>query len=549
MKIQLQHNRQNYPLNNRKNENSKGTTSFKGFSAAMNFFATNQGVGACCTDLGFMVFPRIRKDASRGCDAAVETGIREGSGTTNHALIGVYGMGAGALLGTALAKNYDVEAKNIFTAPARIDELAKHWSEHLRNNTSERDFLTKIVNEISGYNTAKNLETGFVGIQDEYTKKIIDLFEKGVAEIEPDKWKKSNERGILKALIIEATGAESKLKIGNSSTSNVETLVDDIVNMTRTFKKEKVLEAFNEAIQGGENKFLKSLSKFNKGRALAGFVIASGIGMAVQPFNVWLTKKRTGRDDFVGSSDGGGKDTSLKFKLEKLATGAAMIGMALCALNCKPKDFLNKMAFQGHFPTLDQLKGVYGLTIAGRVAAARSEDELWESARKDIIGYLSWLVLGDFVNRGSAAFIDSSLINYNKVHDKNKITGGVLKSRSEVLREALASVGISTIKKDANGVEKAMNLSEMIKTLKENPRAASILKPTNKKLLALNFAQVMGYAFTGIVLGYGIPTMNIYMTHRAERKRREKALELNQINQVQLAKANENKEQQVKVVA
>ena len=54
MKIQLQHNRQNYPLNNRKNENSKGTTSFKGFSAAMNFFATNQGVGACCTDLGFV---------------------------------------------------------------------------------------------------------------------------------------------------------------------------------------------------------------------------------------------------------------------------------------------------------------------------------------------------------------------------------------------------------------------------------------------------------------------------------------------------------------
>ena len=271
--------------------------------------------------------------------------------------------------------------------------------------------------------------------------------------------------------------------------------------------------------------------------------------MSVQPINMWITKKRTGKTGFVGGSEGCGKDTSTKFLMERLAVGAAMGAMVLGALKCKPKDFLNRMAFKGMAPTLDQLKGIYGTTIIGRVLVTRSEDELRESAVKDTCGYLSWLVLGDFVNRGiAAAFSGRNLLNFNKEIDKNVVTGSTLKSRSEVLREALRGVGISTISKDAKGVERAMGIDAMIKELKSNPVAKNIKNPVMKKLWILTAAQIAGYAFTGLALGVGIPKLNIAMTRRAEAKRRHKRMDA-EFQQKLMAEGKPAKVEEAKMMA
>ncbi len=523
MKVQL--NQQNYP--NIRNKETQ--PAFKGTSGVLNYLATNLGVGANLTDVTFMVTPRTAKDGiCRGLDAGVETGFRESMGTINDASIGLYGIGAGALLGTAIAGKYDVKASKIFTSPERVNALAEFWNEHLKNNTTQKEYLRQIIDKIEGYNTAKNAETGYIKIaKDSDKEKIVEILDKVINDdkIDIKTWrKKAPERGVVNAIITEATGAESRFKLGNSGTSNLKTLLDDIVGMTKAFKQEKVMEAFNSAsANGGKNKFLSAMSKFNKGRALLGFLIGSGVGLAVQPINMWYTKKRTGKEGFVGGTCSE-RDRSLKFKLEKLAVAGGMLTMVLASLKCKPKDFLNKMAFQGLAPTINQLKGIYGVTVTGRILVTRSEDEMRESAVKDSCGFLSWLVLGDFVNRGvAAAFTGKNLLNFNKKTDGNVITSSTLKSRSEVLREALHSVGLSTIKVDLkDGKQKAMNITEMIKLLEKSPAAKPILAATKKKLRVLNIAQLAGYAFTGIALGIGIPTLNIHMTKKSEARRKAK---------------------------
>ena len=52
-----------------------------------------------------------------------------------------------------------------------------------------------------------------------------------------------------------------------------------------------------------------------------------------------------------------------------------------------------------------------------------------------------------------------------------------------------------------------------------------IRKTTKKRLGTLNKAQLAGYAFSGLVLGLGIPNLNIYITNKLEQKRKAKLAE------------------------
>ena len=58
--------------------------------------------------------------------------------------------------------------------------------------------------------------------------------------------------------------------------------------------------------------------------------------------------------------------------------------------------FFNRMQFNGIVPSIPQLKAVYAFTIASRLMAARDKNELRESLTKDFIGFVNWLILGDF---------------------------------------------------------------------------------------------------------------------------------------------------------
>ena len=73
-----------------------------GFDLFLRFLDTNQAWGACAVDLGSMVIPRTAIDMSRNPEAGMETARREGMGTMNHSLVGVYGTLAGLALAMGL---------------------------------------------------------------------------------------------------------------------------------------------------------------------------------------------------------------------------------------------------------------------------------------------------------------------------------------------------------------------------------------------------------------------------------------------------------------
>ena len=264
--------------------------------------------------------------------------------------------------------------------------------------------------------------------------------------------------------------------------------------------------------------------------------VASGIGMSIQPMNIYLTKKKTGSDGFVGV-EGREKDKSFGFKLWKLAAAAVFGGSIVANLAMKKGGLLKNIQYKGLVPTINQFKFIYGLTIMSRFMVARDKDELRESVVKDVLGFFNWLVLGNFVAKGVVLAMDKekSLLKNPK---ESSFFKKILKTRDEVLVEGLKKANISSVSKDG----KALKFSEMLKLLP----ASETGKAVSRRLKILNLAQVAGYLYSGLVLGIGIPKLNIYMTNKSEAKRKarlaeKKALEAKQMPQLSQAGADASK--------
>lgn len=541
---QLKQNQNNEQL-------QKKQPQFKAADAFLRCLATNQAIGATAVDFGFMVVPRTGTDlVKRGPAAGLETGRREASGTLNHALIGVYGGAAGAAIAvlSGIGREYDVKANKIMAAKETVDILAENKAAQLKENKHQIDYITETLKNMKAYNPSSTLAEadGYINLSHPDLKNTIDDVAKTLDNVILDKkldfgkWKNSKSEDSLTVVInklIKATGTESEYILKSAdgtvqSKSTLKTFLEDFYKISEAFNKPKVKEAFEKQIADGkeiaENAFVKAQKKFSKNKALAGFAIGSAVGMSIQPLNVYLTKKKTGTDGFVGV-EGREKDRSTNFKLLKAGSAAAFWGMVLLTLKNAPGKFMDKMAFKGFFPTIEQLKGVYGLTIISRILATRDKDELRESLTKDTLGFLSWLVLGDIVNKVTATALDDpehTVLNTTERNVKGiwknikRAFNAKLKTRDEVVLESLAGTNIPLTKlKDGKQVPKTFkDLLKDLETL--SPEARKIAK---KRLGTLNKAQWAGYLFSGLVLGLGIPNLNIFITNKLDKKRKEKA--------------------------
>lgn len=535
------------------NIQTQKTPQFKGGADAfLGFLATNQAWGANAVDITFMVVPRTVNDTiRRGPVAGLETGRREASGTVNHTLIGVYGIAAGALVSAVMGldRKYGTKSNQMMTAPETLKILAENKAEQLAGKTKQTDYLRQTLEHVRAFNpAAKGADKdGYVKLSEKTIDEVVKILDNAINDknIDFKKWsnkKLNNSLEVVINKITADTGSQSKYILESSekaasvagkkvSETNLRTLLEDIYKVSEAFNKEKVIAAFKEQLKNGktilENKYLKSLFKFKRIKSVAGFAIAAGIGMSIQPINMYLTKKKTGQDGFVGV-EGRTKDTSTGFKVLKGMSAAAFFGMILATLQTGLKGFFEKMSFKGFWPTLSQLKGVYGLTIISRLFAARDKDELREALTKDTLGFLSWLVLGDFVNKMVAEGLDKKLsetvMNRSKEVAKQgywkRVFNSSLKNRDEILIEALAKNGIETTKVQGDKVI-AKNFKEMMKDLDKLPEAVKNM--TKKRLGTLNKAQLAGYAFSGLVLGLGIPNLNIYITNKLDKKRKAEA--------------------------
>ena len=526
---------------------------FKGaIDSGLRYLATNQAIGANGVDFCFMVTPRTASDTiKRGPAAGLETFRREIMGTVNDSCIGLFGAASGAMIAYGLNKKYGLNVNKLFTAPETLNILAENKSEQIKNNKTQIDYIKKTLSDVKAYNptSARADSEGFVKLSEKTIDEAAEFFDKALNNKELDfhnwtKEKTAGSRSVIINKITEDTGAQSRYILESTdkaikSETNLKSLLNDIYIVSDSFNHDKVKDAFKKQIETGEavknNTFVKGVQKFMKSRAGAGFAIASAVGLSVQPINMYLTKLKTGTDGFVGV-EGRSKDNSNGFKGLKVLSSAAFFSMILATLNMSPLKFLtspskfmDKMSFTGKMPTINQLKGVYGVTIISRIFSARDKDELREVLTKDTLGYLSWLVLGDIVNKLVADGMDKTVMNYKRGFENanpfKRTFNASLKTRDEILIETLAQNGKETTKQ-VGGKTVAKSFKEMLKDVDTlNPQ---IKKLTKKRMFALNSAQIAGYLFSGLVLGLGIPNLNIYITNTLDKKRKAEAVQKEQ---------------------
>jgi hypothetical protein len=495
-----------------------------GFLPFLNFLDTSPAWGACAVDFGFMVLPRTLTDfIARGPEVGVEAARREGMGAVNHASVCLYGAGAGALVAAGINRmyqlggNYNVKANHIYADAETLDLHGGIYDAKLKasvNNPSANPLREYLSETFRRYEALSGTENGkWVRIQDESViDRVVDVLEKEIKANSSDISKEG--KAAAKNTLVQALGVENNVRIIagqgeklHSSRYSVDALVDNAYKLGKAFSGEKVKEAFMQAPDVASNKFLKAMKSMNMNRSLIGVGVATILGMCAQPLNMYLTRRKTGSNAFVG---GGEEDKSFGFKLKKLGV-SGLFGAGVLATIGNPKNLLKDIQFKSFTPTLNQFKFIYGITIMSRFMSSRNSNELTEATIKDTLGFAHWLILGNFVQKLVAQGLDKSLIKRDGMGALNWIKTSSLKTREEILQNALGG----KVFKDG----KALNFKAMVEALPKNHVA-------RKQLRALTIAQLAGYLYSGLVLGVGIPKLNGYLTNTREAKKAAKAAEL-----------------------
>ncbi len=496
----------------------------------LRFLNTSPAVGATFVDLGSMTIPRTIVDCTRNPDSGLETGIREFSGTSNHVLIGAYGLLASVLLSAGLNKKYNVKSNKVFANFENIDVMGSIWQDVINSNkkanTNElrKIFFKKVLNSATG--NAQN-EKGIlqrVPIDNKTIRTVLqevsDYIDKN-----PNKYVlPKNIHNRIKSVITYSTAADSDFLIKNvklSANSDLNTLLKTTFSLGKLFSEPKALEEFKKSKDIFSNNFLKSLKKVKLRSSLLGVALAMGIGASIQPLNVWLTKKRTGKEGFVGVG-GCTQDSSSGFKIIKGVSAASFLAFAYSTIvgnifsNPLKKQLgtlINKLQFNGIIPSIPQLKAVYAFTIASRMTAARDKNELRESVTKDFLGFTNWLILGDFVQKMVALSGNKNLTNYDETtHGKgfiNKIfnLNVKVKTHDEILFEELKKHKINH--HELCSVDgKMLSPKELIR------KFANKMPDLQSRIKSKNIAQLSGYLYSAIVLGVLIPKLNIAITNK-----------------------------------
>ncbi len=507
----------NPTINNKKAENNKNQTSFKGAGTALlgglKGLSSSPALGACAVDLCSMVIPRTAIEfKNRGKQAGIEAGFREGSSCFIHACVGLIGFAAASLVSGSFNKKYGVKAQNIFANSDTINNMSEIWQ---NSKGQSKEFFEGFVQNIKGLN-GNEWKTVSNDAKDEIVEGLTKLADKSTqlsSASGKNKIALSKEVKELKNLVVSKitkdTGASASFKLKASKgakevASSLPELVDNAVGLSNSFK-DKTKETLPS--------FVKALTKNKTASTILGLGICAALCMSVQPVNRYLTKKRTGQDSFVGVDSKEG-DSSKGFKAAKTAIGIAFPAFAISTIGGKPQELLSKVQFNSKVPAINQFKLIYGLTIGSRFLSARDSNELREGVIKDSLGFTNWLILGGMVSKLTARALGGKELINNPVAQEGKkgikyaakwLTKASVKSYDEVLLPKAKE-----LVKDG----KMMKFTELLK----NADSA-----TKSKVFKIAGSQIAGYLYSGLVLGIGISKLNIFITKQMhERKKASK---------------------------
>ena len=451
--------------------------SMGGLSNALYTLSNNDMLNASFVDIFAMDTPRtIVETKNRGKQAGIEMGFREYTGTFiaefSAALFAV-------LVSKFISKKFKPEVKINSGSWITNNGLEVFSKIYEKSDKTTKGYVKDIFNSITGINGHKTVK--FTEINNQKIKKIINKLSDIITN------KSANSKETQKLLsniqdeIINITGADNNItiKAGEKEvSSNLTHALRDIVDSGRNI-------FFTETKQNS-NHILSKLKSMNNLRIGIAIPLSMGLAITNQYINRYLTKRRTGIDNFVGEN---GYENNVKDKNEKksekglwvkklLSAGIFILMLSKVMSIKKPIDLVKKLEFDGPVTSGNAIKTIYGTLILGRIFASKDSTELRETNVRDYLGFLNWLVLGGFVSKGVAQILDpkqEKLFNITKngTGIKHWLRDISLKSQKEIL---------------ANGGNIKANLRK------------------------LNFAQISGILYSAVMLGVLLPKLNIWMT-------------------------------------
>lgn len=528
MKLNINSNPINNNLNNKHSKtpphNSKNISQRVSFSGPLDGLITqslvtidtNPMVNAALVDIFAMVIPRTYVDTKeRNKYAGAETLFRELTGTFIVCLSSGYLAKGIAHLYNKFVNPETKINPDSWVSNDSLKLLSHSWNKS--EKTTEK-YVSNVLSNLSG-NDGKGIS--------EWQK--IDW--KNTQWYEDKKWQNldwsnskfkniqenlKDENSIIKTLtgLIEENHGEKDTKqvlqilehrianaLKTSSSINVhlddKTLASSLHNLLRdTYDLGK--NVFVNKNINTESAITK-LTKMNKVKTLGALSIASVLGLTNQYINRLITKKRTGTDAFVGDLDYKSKINKKETKKEhkgglfglKLLTSAGIIALAAVVMKIRsPKDFIKKLEFTSAITSGNAIKTVYTATLVGRFLAAKNKTELRETATRDYLGFLNWLVFGGFAAKGVANLLDKN---------KNNL------------------FNIQNVEKEVEGKGLKHWLNDI--SLKSHAEIASKGKEFAKKnIWKLNLAHASGLVYSTVALGILLPMLNIAVTKNKQKK-------------------------------
>lgn len=478
---------------------------------------TNPMINAALVDVFAMVIPRTYVDTKeRNKYAGAETLFRELTGTFIVCLSSGY-------LAKGIAKLYNrfVEPEikvnpDSWVSNDNLNLLNHAWD---KNKNSEK-YVENLLSGLSGADGNKisnweNINWGNIEFHDDKKWNNLNWNNKNFENIQE---KLKNKDSIIKTFgeIIDSNNSSKDVKqilniLEHRITNALKAGSSINVNLDNKTTSTSLHNLLRDTYDLGKNVFtnksvntesaIQKLTKMNKVKTIGALSIASVLGLTNQCINRQITKKRTGTDAFVGEieyekvknlkgqkTDKKGNKTRLN--ILKTAASAGIIGLAAAVMKIKnPKDFVNKLEFTSTITSGNAIKTVYTATLVGRFLAAKNETELRESATRDYLGFLNWLVLGGFAAKGVANLLD-----------KKKET-------------------LFNIQKEGKGIRHWLNNI----SLKSHAEIASKGSEFAKKnIWKLNLAHASGLIYSTVALGILLPILNIVVTKHKHKKQQVK---------------------------
>ena len=451
-----------------------------GLSKALYTLSNNDMLNASFVDVFAMDTPRtIVETKNRGKQAGIEMGFREYTGTfIAEFSAALFAVIASKFIAKKLTPDVKVNSGSWITNNG-LDVFSDIYN---KSDKTPKSYVENILNSMSGL---KGKETNeFSKIDKDKTKSIVEKLTNLITDNKIDKKESKKVLNQVQDEIINLLGADNNITIkgvnNKSVSSNLSHALRDIVDSGKNI--------FFGVNKQNPNKIVSKLKSMNNMRIGIAIPLSMGLAITNQYLNRYLTKRRTGIDNFVGENN---YESNVAFKKEKkkekglwwkklLSAGIFVLMLSKVMGVKKPADFIKKLEFDGPVTSGNTIKTVYGTLILGRIFASKDSTELRETNVRDYLGFLNWLVLGGFVAKGVGQMLDPKQEKLFNISNKGK--------------------GIKHWLKDVS-----------LKSQKEILAHGGNVKSNLRKL---NFAQMSGIAYSTIMLGVLLPKLNIWMTRR-----------------------------------